>query len=654
VALSEAEELEMLRLKKRRAESGAMPGQIGALARKQALTPTKADAGIVEHAPLVGGIVGGMVGNVPGAAIGAELGTIAKQAADVEAGKTVTTPGLLKEQAINAGSMALGEGAGRYVLSPVMEKILGAGARGVQRLGGLQPRPGAREAQEALQGGGGSLSVGQAVRGTAPELTEKVARLGIFGRPVFEQLDEANQAVLKKARDDLVSSYSTVAPEAIAKRSGTLFQTAMTKGEDAFQSAAKGWYTNLDAHVDQFAKKQIEVQRTIPGRTGMLVDEKGAPLLNVPPQTVSKTITTDKVVDTTSIRNLAKTELQKYDAINKAPPSVLTEMAGLPQTISFGDAQFARSAALKRIRDLRTGSSKDTASLAYLSQYQGQLTGAMDASAQRLPGNLYAEYRRISDAYRRGSTAFGNDVIVDMISKRPEDVADYLYQSGNVSEVVQAKATLRQAKQFDPSIDTDRVWKNLQASYLTRLFSTPSARGAEGEVVGRSLTKAAASEKNLRTMNALFSPGEAAQIRSVFDTARIVQAPAKSGHNLELAIPIGQGAAISALAYGAYTDPKHRPEEVAGAAAVLLAPRVFAKLMTNPETVNALLRLPRMSPRDPKLIPLLTKIGVQREVAEIQDELEEEARNRPTPMFSDPNMEQARKTGSPGMQGVRG
>jgi hypothetical protein len=76
--------------------------------------------------------------------------------------------------------------------------------------------------------------------------------------------------------------------------------------------------------------------------------------------------------------------------------------------------------------------------------------------------------------------------------------------------------------------------------------------------------------------------------------------------------------------------------------------------MTNPETVNALLRLPRMSTRDPKLIPLLTKIGVQREVAEIQDELEEEARNRPTPMFSDPNMENARKTGSPGMQGVRG
>jgi hypothetical protein len=591
-----------------------LPGQIGALARKQALTPTKADAGIVEHAPLVGGIVGGMVGNVPGAAIGAELGTIAKQAADVEAGKTVTTPGLLKEQAINAGSMALGEGAGRYVLSPVMEKILGAGARGVQRLGGLQPRPGAREAQEALQGGGGSLSVGQAVRGTAPELTEKVARLGIFGRPVFEQLDEANQAVLKKARDDLVSSYSTVAPEAIAKRSGTIFQNAVAKGEDAFQKAAKGWYTSFDAKL--------------------------------PPAS--------RVVDMRPTKQWAEDEILKYKNIEKKPPQALIDVSKIPDNVSFGDAQFARSLALKGVRDLRTGSSKDSASLAYLSQYQGRLLDAMDKGAQNLPGNLYAEYRHISDAYRRGSTAFGNDVIMDMISKRPEDVADYLYQSGNVSEVVQAKATLRQAKQFDPSIDTDRVWKNLQASYLTRLFSTPSARGAEGEVVGRSLTKAAASEKNLRTMNALFSPGEAAQIRSVFDTARIVQAPAKSGHNLELAIPIGQGAAISALAYGAYTDPKHRPEEVAGAAAVLLAPRVFAKLMTNPETVNALLRLPRMSTRDPKLIPLLTKIGVQREVAEIQDELEEEARNRPTPMFSDPNMENARKTGSPGMQGVRG
>lgn len=590
-----------------------LPGQIGAIARKQALTPTKASAeGIVEQAPLIGGIAGGLAGNVPGAMIGAELGTIAKQAADVEAGKPVTTPELLREQGLNVVGMGAGEGIGRYGISPIIEKILGAGARGVQRLGGLEPRPGAREAQESLQRAGGTLSVGQAVRSTPTDVTEKVARLGVFGRPVFEQLDETNQAVLKKARDDLVAQYSTVAPEAIAKRSGTLFQSAVAKGEDAFQKAAKGWYDSFDAKLP---KKDI--------------------------------------VDMVPTKQWASSEIEAYTKIGQKPPQALIDIRNAPDTLTFGDAQFARSLALKRIRDLRTGSSKDTASLGYLSQYQGRLLSAMDSGAQKLDPALYTQYRRISDAYRRGATAFGNDVIVDLVSKHPEEVADHLYQSGNVSEIVQAKATLRQAKQFDPTLDTDKVWKNLQASYLTRLFSAPSARGAEGEIVGKGLTKTTASEKNFRTLSALFSPQEAAQIKSVFETARVVQAPAKSGHNLELAIPIGQGAAISALAYGAYTNPRYRPEEVAGAAAILIAPRVFAKMMTNPETVNALLRLPRISPRDPKLIPILTKIGAAREVAEIQDELEQEAKNRPTPMYSDPNMEQARKSGSQ-MPGVRG
>lgn len=564
----------------------ALPGQIGAIARKQALTPTKPGEGITEYAPLVGGTIGGLVvpgaGAIPGAMIGAEIGTIAKQVSDVSEGKPVTTPGLLGEQALNVGAMGAGEAAGRYVLSPVMEKILGAASRGIQRLGGLEPRPGAAEAQRALQtGGGGSLSVAQAVKGTLPELGEKVGRLGVFGRPIFEQLDETNQASLKAARDKLVAQYSTVPPEMIAKRSGTLFQNAVSKGEDAFQSAAKGWYDAFDAKL---------------------------PIGSI-----------NRVVDMRGTKQWAADEILKYQNIGKKPPQTLLDIRAVPDAVSFGDAQFARSLALKSARDLSTGSSKDSASLAYLSQYQGRLLKAMDEGAQKLGPDLFAEYRRISDAYRRGSTAFGNDIILDLVSKHPEEVADHLYQSGNIAEIVQAKATLRQAKQFDQSIDTDRVWKNLQASYLTRLFSAPSARGAEGEVVGKGLSKTVASEKNFRTMSALFDPQQAAQIKSVFDTARIVQAPAKHG-NLELAIPIGQGAAISALAYGAYVDPRHRPEEVAGAAAILLAPRILAKLMTNPETVNMLLQVGRMSPRDPKIIPLLTKIGVQREVAELSED----------------------------------
>jgi len=606
MALSEQEEFELLSLERER----AMPGQIGALARKQALTPTK-QAVDQRLLPLAGGVVGGMAGNVPGAAIGAEVGTIAKQAIDVSQGKPVTTGGLLKEQALETGGMALGEGSGRAI-SGVTEKILGAGVRGIQKLGGLEPRPGAREAQKTLQGEGGTLSVGQAVKGSVPEIAEKVGRLGVFGRPIFEKLDEVNQQALKTTRDNLIKSYSTIPPDVIAKRSGTLFQDVVKSGEEWFNKFSTGLYQQFDAKLPN-----------------------------------------SKIVDTTEIKRWAGEELKRYDAVNKRPPAVLVEIANTPMNLSFGEAQFDRSLALKKIRDLETGSSKDTASLSYLKQYQSKVLGAMDQGAQKLPGDLYGEYRKISDVYRRGSTAFHNDVIMQMMSKNPESVADYLYQTGNVSEVTQAKATLRQAKKFDPSLDTEGTWKNLQAAYLTRLFTASSAKGVEGEVVGKGMTKALGSEKNSRTLNAMFDKDEVGKIKSIVDSARISQGTAKGGGNLELAIPIGQGAAIAALTTESYSHPGHEGKSALAAGAVLLGPRVLAKMLTNPETVNALLSLPRLSPRNPKVIPALTKIGVQKELIEKELDREDAEKNKPTAMYSDPNMEQARKTGSE-MQGVRG
>lgn len=623
-----------------------MPGQIGAIASKQALTPTK-KAIDQDLLPLAGGVVGGMVGNVPGAAIGAEVGTIAKQAADVAAGKPVTTKGLLSEQALETGGMALGEGAGRAI-SGVTEKILGAIGRKL-----TTPRPGAREAQQTLQSEGGTLSVGQSVKGAVPEIAEKIGRLGVFGRPVFEQLDETNQQALKTARDDLIKSYSTIPPDVIAKRSGTLFQDVVNKGEEAFNKFSTGLYQQFDANIDQFAKKQAIERTVIPARTGLIVDERGAPLTNIPEKTVSKIVTTNKVVNTDSIKRWAGEELKKYDAINKRPPPALVEIANTPSNIGFGDAQFDRSLAIKKIRDLESGTSKDTASLAYLKQYQSKMLGEMDRAAQNLPGELYGEYRKISDVYRRGSTAFGNDAIVQMMSKNPESVADYLYQTGNVSEVTQAKATLRQAKKFDPSLDTETAWKNIQAAYLTRLFTASSARGVEGEVVGKGMSKALGTEKNARTLSAMFDQQEVGKIKAIVESARISQGAAKGGGNLELAIPIGQGAAIAALTTEAYAHPGHEVKSGLAAGAVLLGPRVLAKMLTNPETVNALLSLPRISARNPKIIPILTKIGVQKELVEKEIEREDAEKNRPTAMFSDPNMEQARKTGST-MQGVRG
>lgn len=537
--------------------------------------------GAVENLPLIGGIAGGMLGSVPGGAVGGELGTIAKQGIEgLYYGKPMTTGGMLKEQALQSGGMAAGESVGRYALDPALKY----GATKAARF--LWPaKEGAAEAQALLRAHGGTLSAGQAVKGGVPATTEKLASLGIFGRPVYERLSESNQGALQSARDELINQYSKIPAETIAKRSGTLVQDVLKSGDQAFSGAADKMYSD-------FSNQVLEKTSNLPmgGRT----------------------------VDMGPIRAWAQRIADQYARVGKAAPAVIQDALRTPSNVTFADAQFDRSLALKRLRDLQTGTSKDTASLAYYKELQGKILGQMDSAAQKLDPELYKQYRQISDFYRRGKEAFGNDVVLGLLDKNPEKVAESLYASGNVSEITQLKATLRAAKRLDPKLDTDTAWNNLRGSYLNQLFLKSSMRGAEGDVKGAALQRSISEAKNLRTMNALFGRDDAQKIAKLVSSMRVAQSPMEHGGGLEMAIPLGQGAAIGALVrygvagaagYGAYKYGGASPEEAfATAGVVLMTPRVLAKLMTNPETVNALVGLQRMSRADPKFIPLLSKV----------------------------------------------
>ena len=366
----------------------------------------------VEQLPLVGSIVGGIAGapggpitSAGGTALGTTIGTSAKQLIqNLAEDKKLSPTETLKEQGANVATQTVLDIAGSGVVAG-LNKTAQA----------LSPviREGVTKAQDMLIKKGGSLSGAQVAESAPIELMEAFARSGAGGKHAFITLDKNNAKVLNAITDDIISSASKN-PVSDA-RAGKLFQSAISRGGEAHQYASSQLYASFDNSI---LGKNISVD-----------------MMPV------KTFATDMLDKFKVINDVGKTD---------AGGVLINRLAGQNDKLSFVNAHNLRSELLQIVRDLKATNSEGTA-IRNASIAAQKLEASMEAGAKTAGQDIYKQYRGISEFYKKGKAAFDNDVIVNLMNKNPERVGETLFQSGNVSDIIQAKASLRQADQFAKS-----------------------------------------------------------------------------------------------------------------------------------------------------------------------------------------------------------
>lgn len=529
-----------------------------------------------ENAPLIGSVVGGIVGTaspVPGGAFagstvlgpmigsligtvaGTSIGTSAQQIAEQARGKKMSASEVLLEQGSNVAEQALWDVAGN---------VIGAGvAKGISKFSPVA-RSGAGIAEQALRKEGGTLSASQAVESPTLSLAESFARAGAGGKGQFIELDKRNADALQAIKDSLIQS---ITKDPVNDRvAGKVFQDAISKGDSAHQIASTALYKQFDQQAGN-----------------VLVD-------SLPTQKIGL----DLAEQFKRIGNVGKSD---------AGGRLIDQLSNLPNTLTFSDAHILRSNLLATIRDLRA-SGTETRALKTATDAMKQIDASMEQSAKSLPKNLFDQYRQISAFYRKGKEAFSNEIVSELVRTQPERVGESLFRTGNVSEIIQAKASLRQAARFDNTVDESAIWKRLQAGYLNHLLTSRTAVNLEGETTAQNLMKQLADAKTDRQFAVMFNEQQRQAIADFGRTAYLTlrNKPTQFG----ILAPLLQAGAIgNLLSGGAMTGTQPSPLRDVG---ILVSPYVIANVLTNPKAVSVLIRGLKIPAEFASAGPVLTKL----------------------------------------------
>lgn len=425
-------------------------------------------------------------------------------------------------------------------------------------------RQGADVAQKVLQKYGGTLTSGEAtVPGVMGQLAEGVARSGVTGRQTFKKLTEINESAVQSVKNELLDTISTVRPGDV--RTGKLFQQSIEKGEKAHSQTASKMYEFLDKEA------------------GVVVDMSGVK---------NNFIQLSKRLE--KLGNVGKTE---------RGGKLIDQLSNVNKNLSFKEAHELRSSLLSTARDLRA-SGQETIALRNVTQALKMVEDSMEQAAKKSGGTIYSQYKEANAFYKKGKQAFSNEVIEKLVSSNPERVGEYLFRSGNVTEIVQAKASLRQAQRMDRSVDAGDVFQKMKAGFLDAKLTGKGMTNVESDVIAKNFLKELAEKKTDRTISAMFSRAEQAKIREFATTAMRVSAKKGETSELGVIVPIVQATALVDMVTFQFNNPTMD-------AAVIITPFVMSKMVTNPRLVNKLIVAMKTPPSSKRGAALAAELALE-------------------------------------------
>jgi hypothetical protein len=521
---------------------------------------TRTPQGAMTGRALAQQAVRGVIGSGLGAATGTALESGVKTAMGMPVPLTKTAADMLSNSVTNMALDATGN---------VVFNMLGKGYRvtkdALLKAGVLPPmdtsaQEAKRVAQELLQKYGGSLTEYQITGTTGAKVRESVGRSGFSGQSTFDQLAETNLNALRQERDKILD---TVSDEAI---------TAIAAGKSV-RDIIQGSNEKLSQLTNPFYE--------------VILPSRG---VNIPVDLTSvQKYATDKLTEAAKPTKTGEPEV----VLGSAVSGVLNDIQKFADSVSFADAQKLRSMLTTRLRDVQVEFGKQSPVAYHLRQTIGNIDAVMDTAAKQLDPDLLSQYRSTQKFYRESLEKLFPETVLKILVKEPERIGEAIYKAGNQSEIRAIKDALAQAKTIDPSIDIKSVQQALNRGYVESFLGEQGAENTLKEFVAIG-TKLRKDANFRRTFEEALSPEAQNSIRALSKTAEI--SSKTPGGSLSLFVTGKQAEAVSSLAAvlagsGAASLSQDPLLGAAVGAGVLLTPKVFAKIATNPKAASQLVGL---------------------------------------------------------------
>ena len=420
-----------------------------------------------------------------------------------------------------------------------------------------------------------SLSLPQRTDAWWVQQLEGLTKGSLTGSGVFAKHEAVNKIALKEMQESLLDDISTVVTKNLSDEEiGALFISQVSGGKAAFSAAS----TRMHKQLDTVAKSTNPIdmgiiQRYAAGKARALERIGG---------------------------------VGAGDELN----TLMKQVAGLSDNMSFQDASHLRSNLLSMSRDMegKIGAGK---AKKYLGEMTGLIDGLMEKTAKAEGKEFYSQWRGVNKFYKTGKEEFSNKFIakiMDSDKTTVESIGDKVFRDGNVTEIKRVKTALKAAAKYS-SKSSDEVWGSMQTGYLEKILSKTS--DDQGEVVGKRLSALFKDNRKYRTLKASFSMSQREALRSFGKVAQIVQRKPEGG--LGMLVQLAQGGALIGLAKGVV--------DTAEAATLFVGPRVLAKALTNPKVAKMMTTGMMLNGKGAHAIKLQARLAS--ELVKIQTELGE-------------------------------
>lgn len=481
-------------------------------------------------------------------------------------------------------------------------------------------------AQKFLSERGATLTRSQLTGDTTAQFVESAVKEG-SGAGAFKQQEEAVKNAVMQGRKELLDSMQTT----------DAFQAAINAGERPFvpagaaiQSVIKDADTKLAEKVSPFYSSLDEKAQNI--------------FVNI------KDIKASAQKELNKMKNFPKGYTQKeYTALE----SILEQ----PDEIPFSTAHQIRSDFKTNARDIKAGNEPASNLERIYNKYSNSFDTPMDNAFEAVLNrdgykpflektgkdnavvNLKREYEATKNLYREGIGDIYSDTMSSVLSKNPERVGEYLYQTGSETTIQDLHKLVTRAQelgavdQTGKKITSGQMLNNIRYGYVTEMLSTP-------EKIAEFSSKLAKDTRFAATFERLFADPKQRNFITTMANAAEKGLGEMAGRGLtlegrQIGKVVGAGekltqAGLAASGVGAYyalsPEAQERIKEnfpetaLAGAAslgAILITPKMIAKAFTNKQTMDALIGLAKAqeAPKyggavTAKIIDRLNDIGV--------------------------------------------
>lgn len=586
-------------------QTGVKIGQTGGAIAGGLLTRTPAG---IEAGRKAGGALGGLTQSALKAAAGGVVGyegerQVRNAANDAELNASLT-------DALRAG--------GEEAMWDVAGNSLVKGGSKLFSLIKFKPKEGSEELQKILEKEGSTLALDQMVDNGVVSFLGELLRGSRLSAGPFDRLASDQADIVVKYYDDIIADMAG-ASRASLENAGMarLIRHALQDGKKLHGEAAGVMFDELDKAVQFVAKersaKAVPTDEIPEGFEDVL---SGADLIAIRAgQPVEKIAKFKRPVSLGDVRKDMQTLVKEMKTRGTVDPTgqgvkLLSDVGAGAKELSFRDTHELLSE-LKRLQRDKTFSGPIKVRLP---EIIGQVQKSFDDAAAKYPGNIDKAYKRARTFSKMGANRFNNKFVQSVIeAENPSQVGRMVAQA-TPEEIIRLKKALSLSKtrQGEGAVE---LWPKVQGGVLEVLLPQNIQQLNKSAISRRNVDR----ELKSRLVATLGNEGYKRLDKGLNLVEEILEKQATRGNfNNRLA-----GVLLAGGAGGAAFASDSLPQTVT---AFILAPKLLARAMTNPNYIKALTNISKTPQANRKAygVALAKLVAIQDDISREVERQEEE------------------------------